>query len=218
MSDEPESVLSQRDVDDADSPLSDEAALADDTARATRAAAELGVEVPEGFFLAGVDENGRHTAFMPGTANDSRVSAAILNRLDGQSIAECLSPTEEPGPEPKWMPPNDWNDSNEWQAWMAERTRHPDWPHVYNSAGDWVAVLGSGIGIASIAQAAKSVMNLRTRRNFAKWLVEEAHKRGMDVDPVAVIRAFDGGAREPGETSTSARTQTDSSEPSDSKG
>ncbi|MBA3843189.1 MAG: hypothetical protein H0X39_11360 [Actinobacteria bacterium] len=216
MGDETGYALSGRDVDDGASPLSDEAALADDAARVARAATELGVDVPEGFFLAGVDENGQHTAFTPGTANDLRVSAAILKRLDGQSIAECLSLPEESGSKPKRMPPDDLNDAEEWQNWMAEHTHHPEWLRLYNGAEDWITILGSGVGIASIAQAAKSVMNLRTRRNFAKWLVQEAHKRGVHVDPVAVIRAFDGGAPEPGETSAGAGTQADDSEPGES--
>ena|SRR6266498_4439541 len=110
------------------------ATTADNDARVAHAAADLGVEVPDGFFLTGMDDAGQHTAFMPGNASALRISTAILRRLDGHSVADSLAPPEEePGPQPEWMPPEDPNDTEAWDAWMAERARHPEWP-VFTTA------------------------------------------------------------------------------------
>jgi len=41
----------------------------------------------------------------------------------------------------------------------------------------------------------KSVLNLQTRRAFAKYVVDQAAKRGVPIDPSAVIRALTGRRR-----------------------
>lgn len=181
---------------------SDEAALAEDAARVARAAEEVGVEVPDGFFLTGVDENGNHTAFMPGNSTALRNSAAILHRLDGGSVDDVLArmlqePEAEPGPRPEWWPPDDWKDKEAMDAWLAERAKHPEWPDVYNGIGDWLPMLLNGAGVTALAAAAASHMNLRARIGFAKWLIKKAEAQGLHPDPVAVLRAFERAAPEP---------------------
>ena len=52
--------------------------------------------------------------------------------------------------------------------------------------------------LASIA----SYLKQRDRINLAKWLVARAAERGLPVDPVAVVRAFQNGAPEPSATGT----------------
>lgn len=194
------------DADDADDHrLPTEEELAADAARVARAATELDVEVPAYFLLTGMGPDGKHTAFNSGTAADLRVGGAILMRLDGASVAECLAWMDEddpdPGPRPEWMPPDDPNDAEAWDAWMNERARHPEWPDFYNGPGDWLPLLTSGAGITAIASAA-SYLKQRDRIKMAKWLVTRAEERGLPVDPVAVIRAFERSAPEPSATGT----------------
>jgi hypothetical protein len=180
----------------------DEAVLAEDAARVACAAAELGVEVPDGFLLTGVDEGGHLTAFTPGNSYDFKVGAAILHRLGGAPVDEVLARMSQesevdPEPRPEWWPPDDWNDREAWDAWMARRARHPEWPNAYNGTGDWLSMLLSGAGITAVAAAAASHMNLRARIGFAKWLLKRAEERGIHPDPVAVLRAFERAAPEP---------------------
>lgn len=202
--------------------LPDDANQAEDAARVARAAAELGVAVPDGFFLTGVDDSGKYTAFMSGNSNDFKISAAILRRINGGSVAEIeqsmsQEPQEDAGPRPEWWPPDDWNDKEAWEAWMAERARHPEWPDVYNGPGDWLPMLLTGTGITAVAAATASHMNLRARIGFAKWLVRRAEERGLHPDPVAVLRAFEHATPEPtagpdaqaGDTEVSARPPND---------
>jgi hypothetical protein len=42
-----------------------------------------------------------------------------------------------------------------------------------------------------------SVMKQRDRIKFAKWLVDKMEARGLQVDAVAMMRAFEGGTPEP---------------------
>ncbi len=115
------------------------------------------------------------------------------------SDAEMENSTDE-GPDPEWTPPADLTDTDAMLAYLSELERHPEWPLFYNGPSDWTAMLGSAAGIAAIAQAAKSVLNLQTRRAFAKYVVDQAARQGVPIDPAAVIRAFDGSPSEPGET------------------
>lgn len=111
---------------------------------------------------------------------------------EGAPVAECLARMEgiaEPGPEPAWAPPAGWTDTDALLAYLAELRRHPEWPRFYNGAGDWIAIVG---GVGSVAGAAAAVLNLRTRRAFAQYVVEQAVGQGATIDPVAVIRAFEG--------------------------
>jgi hypothetical protein len=103
------------------------------------------------------------------------------------------------GPSPRRTPPVKLT-GNDAIADLAELERHPEWPRIYNGPGDWTSVLGSAAGIAAIAQAAKSVLNLRTRRAFAKYVVDQAARQGVPIDPAMVIRAFEGSPLGPGET------------------
>src|SRR5947209_5766544 len=124
------------------------ATTADNDARVAQAAVDLGVEVPDRSLLTGIDDAGRHTALMPGNASALKISTAILRRLDGHSVADSVAPPkEEPGPQPEWMPPEDPNDTEAWDAWMAERARHPKWPVFYKAqlTGSpwWLPVRGS---------------------------------------------------------------------------
>ncbi|WP_433215637.1 hypothetical protein ACQP00_06225 [Dactylosporangium sp. CS-047395] len=201
---EPKATQPSSVADDIDRPtFPDETALAEDAAdtRVVCAAAELGVKVPQDFYLMGIGPDGTHTAFIPGTANDLRVGAAILARLDGASVSDCQarmrdSPEPVLDPRPEWMPPEDWNDAEAWRSWTTERSRHPEWPNFYNSPADWLPLVTTGTGLATLVMATASVIKQRDRIKFAKWLVELADRRGLDVDPVAVIRAFERGAPE----------------------
>jgi len=174
------------------------ATTADNDFRVRQAAADIGVEVPDGFLLTGADDTGRPTAFVPGDASAMRISAAILRRIGGLSVADSLAlPDEEPGPRPQWMPPEDLNDTEAWNAWMSQRALHSEWPVVYNGATDWITLVATGTGLTALITAAASVMKQRDRINFAKWLVEKMEARGIPVDAVAMMRAFEGGAPEP---------------------
>jgi hypothetical protein len=178
--------------------MPEHATTAEDDARVAQAAADLGVEVPGGFFLTGMDDVDRHTAFTPGNASALRISAAILRRLDGHSVADSLAPPEEePGPRPEWTPPEDPNDTEAWDAWMVERARHPEWPVVYNGPTDWLQLVATGTGLTALITCTASVLKQRDRINFAKWLVEKMEAQGLPVDAVAMVRAFEGGAAEP---------------------
>lgn len=54
------------------------------------AAAELGVIVPGMFIYQGCDEHMRHHAFVIGGPEELSITAAILGRLDGKPVAQCL--------------------------------------------------------------------------------------------------------------------------------
>jgi hypothetical protein len=133
---------------------------------------------------------------MSGNSSDFKVGAAILHRINGGSVAEVLArmaqePEGDAEPRPEWWPPDDWNDKEAWDAWMAERARHPEWPDAYNGPADWPPMLLSGARITALATAVASHMNLRGRIGLAKWLVKRAEERGMHPDAVAVLRAFE---------------------------
>ena len=171
-------------------------------ARVARAAAELGIPVLSGFWLLGIGDDGRHIAAMNGQAADYRHGCAILARLDGKPVEECLAEMDDRadgGPDPRRTPPATLTGTDA-IADLAELEWHPKWPRIYNGPGDWTSVLGSAAGIAAIAQAAKSVLNLRTRRAFAKYVVDQAARQGVPIDPAAVIRTFEGLPSELGET------------------
>ena len=170
--------------------------------RVARAAAELGIPVPDGFQLLGVGDDGRNIAMNSGTARDWRHASAILARLDGKPVDECLAEVVAlaEGPAPEWEPPADWNDREAWIEYLAKRKEHPEWPHVYNGVGaDLLTVLGGAGGIAALAAAAKSVLNLQGRRAFAKFVVQKAVEQGVRIDPAEVIRAFEGVPAQSGE-------------------
>ena len=166
------------------------------------AARELGVEVPDLFLLRGVDEGGQYKALVSGNSDVQKISAAILHRLNGGSVAESLKqlsdePREDPEDRPEGWPPDDWTDKEAWDAWMAERAMHPEWPEVRNGPQDWVyAIAAGGVALAALVKAATPHLNLRARINLAKWLVERAEQRGYHPDPVAVLKAFKRGAHD----------------------
>lgn len=172
-----------------------------DAARVACVAAELGVPVPSTFRLAGVDDGGGQLAHLTGTAQDVRHGIAILARLNGKPIDQCLAdmaaPPPEDGPRPSWAPPDDWTDTAAMLAWLAERERHPEWPQFSNSVSDWAplvaAFLGGGIGIKAITTAITSIHNQRARMAFARYVVDQAVARGVEIDPVALIRAANSG-------------------------
>lgn len=184
-------------------PIEPDAADSDgEAARVARAAAELDIPVPSGFWLLGVGDDGRHVAAMNGQAADYRYSSAILARLDGKPVDECLAEMDNPadeGPDPKRTPPDKLAGTDAIPADLAELERHPEWPRIFNGPGDWTSMLGSAAGIAAIAQAAKSVLNLRTRRAFAKYVADQAARQGVRIDPVELIRAFEGSPSESGD-------------------
>jgi hypothetical protein len=183
-------------------------------AQVARAAAELGIAVPSGFWLLGVGDDGRHTAAMNGQAADYRYGCAILARLDGKPVEECLAEMDDRadgGPDPRRTPPTKLTGTDA-IADSVELERHPAWPRIYNGPGDWTSVLESAAGIAAIAQAAKSVLNLQTRRAFAKYVVDQAARQGVPIDPAAVIRAFEGSPLEPGEAMCRTDTHTATSD------
>lgn len=102
---------------------------------------ELGIPVPRGFQLRGIDEEGKHVARVYGLPGDIRASAAILDRLDGRPISECLTrmerPELEPDPRPEWWPPDDWTDTEALLAYLAKLDEHPEWPRLYNGPAEW---------------------------------------------------------------------------------
>lgn len=174
-----------------------------EAARVAHAAAELGVAVPTAFRLVGVDEDGQYIAANSGSARDFRHGAAILARLGGRDIAECLAEMASPagsGPEPEWLPPTDWSDNDALLAYLAKREGHPEWPRFYNGAGDWGVLLGGGVGIAAIAGAARMVLDQKIRSNLARYVVDQAIQQGVPIDPVEVIRAFNGSLPDLGRT------------------
>ena len=166
-------------------------------ARVTRAAAELGVPVPPTFRLAGADEGGGQLAHLAGTAQDIRRGIAILARINGKPVDQCLadmtSPASEGGPRPPWAPPDDLTDNEALLAWLAEREQHPEWPRFSNSVSDWAplvtAFLGGTVGIKAITTAITSIHNQRARLAFARYVVAQANAQGVKIDPVALIRA-----------------------------
>ena len=194
-------------------PTPKHATTTDDDARVTQAAADLGVEVPDGFFLMGMG-GGQLTALMPGSASEVRVAAAILRRLDGHSVADSLNPPDaEERPQPAWMPPADPDDAEAWDAWMTERARHPEWPVILDGPTDWVPLI-TGASLTALITSAASVMKQRDRIKFAKWLVKKREERGLAVDAVAMMRAFEGAAPE---SASEISTQADSVGPSEGK-
>lgn len=181
-----------------------------DAARVADAAAELGVPVPRTFRLAGVDDSGDQLAHLTGTAQDVRHGIAILARLNGKPVDQCLAdmtaPPPEGGPNPPWAPPDDWTDTEAVLTWLAECERHPEWPQFYNSVGDWAPLvaefLGGSAGITAITRAITSIHNHRARMAFARYVVEQAVARGVEIDPVALISAANSGpATSPATTS-----------------
>ncbi len=181
-----------------------------EAAQVARAAAELGIPVPRTFRLAGVGNDGGHLAELRGTAQEARHGSAILARLDGKPVNECLAemhaaPAESPDPE--WAPPADWTNTEAMLGWLAERERHPEWPRIYNGVGDWAALvaafLGGQVGIKAIAEATASIRNERARLAFARYVVDRAVEQGREIDAVALIRAVNSApAVESTETST----------------
>lgn len=145
-----------------------------DSESVRRAATELGVEVPRGFRLIGVGEDGRHNSGCAGTAADFRVAAAICRRLDGVSITDCWTDPERAGDEkPAWAPPDDWNDTEAVLAYLTERDKHPEWPRIYNSWGEVVGfLLGVGSnatwdGLKTLAQRARAAASSELSREDA---------------------------------------------------
>lgn len=172
-----------------------------DAARVAHAAAELGVPVPPAFRLDGVDDGGDQLAHLAGTAQDVRHGIAILARLNGKPVDQCLADMTAPPPEgeprPPWAPPDDWNDTEAVLAWLAECERHPEWPQFYNSAGDWAPLvakfLGGSVSITALIRAITSIHNQRSRIGFAKYVIDRALERGVEIDPAALIRAANSG-------------------------
>jgi hypothetical protein len=157
----------------------------------------LGVPVPPTFRLTGVDEGGGQLAHLTGTAQDIRHGIAVLARLNGKPVDQCLAdmtvPPLEGGPRPPWVPPDNLTDNEALLACLAERERHPEWPRFFNSVSDWAplaaAFLGGQIGIKAITAAIASIHNQRARLALAKYVVEQAVARGVEIDPVSLIRA-----------------------------
>lgn len=172
-----------------------------DASRVAHAAAELGVPVPPTFRLVGVDDGGGQLAHLAGTAQDVRYSIAILARLNGKPIDQCLADMTAPPPEgrprPPWAPPDDWTDTEAMLAWLAERERHPEWPQFSNSVSDWAplvaAFLGGSASIKGITTAITSIHNHRDRMAFARYVVDQAVAHGVEIDPVTLIRAANSG-------------------------
>lgn len=172
-----------------------------DAGRVAHAAAELGVPVPPTFRLAGVDDGGGPLAHLSGTAQDFRHGIAILARLNGKPIDQCLADMTVPPPEDglrsPWAPPDDWTDTEAMLAWLAECERHPEWPQFSNSVSDWAplvaAFLGGSASIKAITAAVTSIHNHRDRMAFAKYVVDQAVAGGVVIDPAALIRAANSG-------------------------
>jgi hypothetical protein len=111
-----------------------------DADRVGQAAADIGISVPPGLLLVAVGEDGKHLARTAGSEAGFRAVAAILSRLDGKSVSECLRDLDGPGPDvgpkPAWWPPDDFFDNPETQrAYLAEYAKHPEWPRFFNSVG-----------------------------------------------------------------------------------
>lgn len=172
-----------------------------DAAGVAHAAAELGVPVPPTFRLAGVDDSGEQLAHLAGTAQDARHGIAILARLNGKPVDQCLADMTAPPPEGEppapWAPPDDWTDTEAMLAWLAEHERHLEWPQFSNSVGDWAtlvtAFLGGSATITAITKAIVSIHNQRARMAFAKYVIDKALERGVEIDPVALISAANSG-------------------------
>lgn len=184
-----------------------------DAARVAHAAAELGVPVPSTFRLVGVDDGGNQLAYLTGTAQDARHAGAILARLNGKSVDQCLAdmtaPAAESGPHPQWAPPDNWTDTEAMLAWLAEYEQHPEWPRFSNSVSDWAplvaAFLSGSATVTAVTTAIISIHNQRARMAFAKYVVEQAVAHGVEIDPVALISAANGGpAISPATTSNPA--------------
>jgi hypothetical protein len=115
-----------------------------DSDTVSRAAAELGVEVPRGFQLVGFGEDRRHICRCAGSAADFRVAAAICRRLDEAPVADCWIDSDRSGDErPAWLPPADWTDTEAVFAYLVERQQHPEWPRFSNSWADFLLGVGS---------------------------------------------------------------------------
>lgn len=172
----------------------------DNEARVTRAADELGLDVPRRFKYLGIALDGKPHAICEGDAADLRATEAILRRLEGKAIEECLvEPEGDAGPPPEWEPPDDHHDTEAWLAYVEESRRHPEWPQAYNGAGDWAigligALLGTG-GLTGVAWAAVSAYSVNQRRRIAEYVIDAAERQGVTFNPEAVIRAFVEGPR-----------------------
>lgn len=157
--------------------------------RVSQAAAELGISVPNGFRLLPVGEDGEHVAMFHGDASQTRASAAILGRLDGKSVSECLVTMTNAElvlePKPEWWPPDDLTDPEALLAYLAKLDEHPEWPRIYNGPIDWVAV-------ATVAAAGAGVATVAMRMATYVYIVEQAKKQGVTIDPVALIQAIEG--------------------------
>jgi hypothetical protein len=194
-----------------DEPGSLDASEANDAERVANAAAELGVAVPRNFKYLGLGADGKHHAICHGDAADFRALVAILRRLEGDPIEECLTtPEGESGPPPEWEPPADPHDTEAWLDYVEERRRHPEWPQAYNGGGEWTvalisALLGTG-GLTGIAWASVSAYTVQQRRRIAEFAIEAAERQGVKIDPEAVIRAFVEGPRSAGELKGSGST------------
>jgi len=163
-----------------------------------RAAGELGVPVPKGFQLLGVDDDGRYLARNDGTAEDHRRGGAILSRLGGMSVEEALAKMNRPydGPRPAWWGPEDLHDQDALLAYLAERDKHPEWPRPYNGPADWAMVLGGGAGIAAIATSIARMHGQQVRANLARFVVKTAVEQGVQIDPAELLRAINAAVAE----------------------
>ena len=95
---------------------------ADDEARVARAADELCIEVARGFKYLGIGPDGKPHAICEGDAADLRVTVAILRRLEGEPIEDCLADSEdEARTPPEWTPPVNPNDAQAWIAYAEEQ-------------------------------------------------------------------------------------------------
>lgn len=99
-------------VNDTKNSQPEPAKQATDSESLSRAAAELGVEVPRHFRLIGIGEDGRHVSRCAGSAADFRVAAAICRRLDSFPVVDCWTdPAPSQGERPAWWLPSDWTDT-----------------------------------------------------------------------------------------------------------
>jgi hypothetical protein len=148
--------------------------------RVARASAELGVPVPKRFRLTGVGDDGSQRAHLGGTAQDIRYGVAILARLDGKPVHECLADMDAPpkaGPGPEWAPPADWTDIDAMTAYLAEREQHPEWPQFDNSVADWAVLVSAflaGGGIRPITEAIVKIHSERARLGFLKYFMAQS--------------------------------------------
>lgn len=162
-----------------------------------QAATDLRIPVPPGFRLLGVDDDGQYMAEVLGGPAVFTAAAAILDRLGGLPVDECLArmvtPAAESGPKPEWWPPEDSGDTEAILAYLAERENHPEWPRIYNGAADWVAVAAAAaaVGTTTVKVAAELIKD-RRRTDLSRHVFDEAVRQGVTIDPAAVIQALNG--------------------------